>query len=216
MVLTLYKMDMSSCCRAVLLTIKALDLPVEYVEVNLLKREASAPHIAKLNPRCKIPILEDNGAVIWDSHAINAYLVQTYGKDCKLYPSDAAGQANVQGWLYFDTEIFAKLNDLMVQVSTTRTISEQTYEEVRNIYHVLNNYLKEKKWITGDNVTIADFSLLSTIESFNCCLEVDPNKYANVARWLGEAQKLPFYEVTTKKGIEDLAGFLKFLLSAKK
>ncbi|KAK5642263.1 hypothetical protein RI129_008430 [Pyrocoelia pectoralis] len=214
MVVKLYKMDMSSCCRAVLLTIKALNIPVEYIDVNLLTGENWQPHIAKLNPRCKVPILEDGNDIIWDSHAINIYLVKKYDKGNTLYPDDLIAQVHIHEWLHFDTEIFVKLSNAMIQLHATRAITEETYTDVRKVYEMLNNYLKGKKWITGDNLTIADFSLLSTIGSYSACLDVDSEKYRNIAAWIKEAERLPFYEAT-KKGIEDVKLYVKSMLNVQ-
>lgn len=56
-----------------------------------------------MNPQHTIPTLEDDGKKIWDSHAINAYLVGKYGKDDSLYPKDLAKRAIVDQRLHFDS-----------------------------------------------------------------------------------------------------------------
>lgn len=78
MTLTLYFTDLSPAVRSSLLTIKALGLNVDLKEVNLAAGEHLKPEFLQKNPFHTVPTLEDGDFVIWDSHAINAYLVSTW------------------------------------------------------------------------------------------------------------------------------------------
>lgn len=72
--------------------------------------------IFQLNPQHTIPtLLEEDGFVICDSHAINAYLVNKYAKDDALYPKDYRKRAVVDQRLHFDTGIlFTRLAYIIV------------------------------------------------------------------------------------------------------
>lgn len=59
----------------------------------------------QLNPQHTVPTLDDNGIVLWDSHAINVYLVTKYGKDDSLYPKDFFKRAIVDQRLHFDSGV---------------------------------------------------------------------------------------------------------------
>lgn len=56
----------------------------------------------QVNPQHTVPTLVDGDFVIWDSHVIGPYLVNTYGKDDSLYPKDPKQKAIVDQRLYFD------------------------------------------------------------------------------------------------------------------
>lgn len=49
--------------------------------------------------------MDDDGFVIWDSHAINAYLVGKYGKDDSLYSKDLKKRAVIDQRLHFDSNV---------------------------------------------------------------------------------------------------------------
>lgn len=55
-----------------------------------------------MNPQHTIPLLDDDGYFLADSHAINAYLVGKYGKDDSLYPKDLKKRGKVDERLHFD------------------------------------------------------------------------------------------------------------------
>lgn len=62
--------------------------------------------ILQINPQGTIPTLvEEDGFTVWESHAINAYLVNKYGKDDSLYPKDYRIRAVVDQRLHFDTGV---------------------------------------------------------------------------------------------------------------
>lgn len=66
-----------------------------------------------------IPTLEDSGYVIWDSHAIIAFLVGKYGQDDSLYPRDNRRRSIIDQRLRFDSGVisfFAKT--ILVRLST--------------------------------------------------------------------------------------------------
>ncbi|KAF4531265.1 hypothetical protein B566_EDAN019338 [Ephemera danica] len=63
-----------------------------------------------MNPQHTVPTLDDNGFYIWDSHAINAYLVTKYGKNDSLYPRDPQKRAIIDQRLHFDSGILFPLS----------------------------------------------------------------------------------------------------------
>jgi len=99
----LYMIPPSPPVRATLMAAKALGVDLELIPVDLSKQEHLTPDYLKLNPQHTVPTLDDNGFVIWDSHAINIYLVAKYGKDDSLYPKDPEIQATINQRLHFDS-----------------------------------------------------------------------------------------------------------------
>ncbi|KAF2891265.1 hypothetical protein ILUMI_14909, partial [Ignelater luminosus] len=58
-----------------------------------------------INPQHTIPTLDDDGVIVWDSHAINIYLVTKYDKDNLLYPDDPCTRAVINQRLHFDSGV---------------------------------------------------------------------------------------------------------------
>lgn len=57
----------------------------------------------KLNPNGRVPAIEDpnTGIVLWESGAINEYLVDQYDKEGKLTYRQAPEKYYLQQWLHF-------------------------------------------------------------------------------------------------------------------
>lgn len=64
-----------------------------------------------------MPTLEDGDFYLFDSHAINAYLVSKYGKTDSLYPKELQKRAIVDQRLHFDSGIlFPRMGAIVVSI----------------------------------------------------------------------------------------------------
>ncbi len=76
------------------------ELGVNYEHNPMPTTDAKSAAHLKLNPNGHVPVLEDDGVMVWESMAINLYLADKYGKG-SLWPSDPAGRADVYKWSFF-------------------------------------------------------------------------------------------------------------------
>src|SRR5262249_8679722 len=74
-----------------------LGLPAEMVFVDLLNGQHMRPEFAALNPNRKMPVLDDDGFLLWESNAIMQYLASKR-PESGLWPSDPSRQADVSRW----------------------------------------------------------------------------------------------------------------------
>ncbi|KAH8400717.1 hypothetical protein KR009_000530 [Drosophila setifemur] len=202
--LKLYGLEPSPPFRAVKLTLAALGVPYEFVFVDTPGQENLSEEFLKKNPQHTVPVLEDNGHIIWDSHAICAYLVSKFGKSDSLYPKDLLQRARVDQRLHFETGVvFANglrsITRPLFAAKLTKFPKER-YEAIIEIYDFLETFLKDNDYVAGSQLTIADFSLISTISSLEAFVKVDPTKYTKVTAWIKRLEQLPYYEEANAKG----------------
>ncbi|KAL7732085.1 hypothetical protein ACLKA6_015846 [Drosophila palustris] len=216
--IVLYGIDISPPVRACLLTLRALELPFEYIEVNLLAGEHRNEDFLKKNPQHTVPLLDDNGTYIWDSHAICCYLVDKYGKTDELYPKDLVKRAHIDQRLYFDASVFfMSLRNITVPYfyKKVNQVPQEKIDNVRDGYVHLENFLADNLYVTGNTFNIADFCLGATASSLPAVLKMDPKQFPKIAAWLGRLEKLPYYKEANKDGAENMRvafGNLKELL----
>ncbi|XP_017038703.1 glutathione S-transferase 1-like [Drosophila ficusphila] len=210
--LVLYGLDASPPVRTVKLTLAALELPYEFVEVNTRAKENLSEEFLKKNPQHTVPTLEDDGHYIWDSHAIIAYLVSKYGKNDSLYPKDLLQRAVVDQRLHFESGVmFANgLRSIVRPLFAGKTdFSKERYDAIIEVYDFLETFLAGNEYIAGSQLTIADFSIVSTTTSLDSLVKLDSAKYPKVSAWIKRLQKLPYYEEANGKGAKILEGFIK-------
>ncbi len=75
-----------------------LALDCEVQPIDLGRGDQLTPQYLALNPNKKMPTLEDDGFVLWESNAILFYMAAKR-PDRGLWPSDLRGQADVLRWL---------------------------------------------------------------------------------------------------------------------
>nr|ACY95463.1 glutathione S-transferase epsilon class 2 [Anopheles cracens] len=212
--LTLYTLHLSPPCRAVELTAQALGLELEQKTVNLLAGEHLKPEFVKLNPQHTVPVLDDDGTIITESHAIMIYLVTKYGKDDSLYPKDPVRQARVNSALHFESGVlFARMRFVFERILFygKADIPEDRVEYVQKSYRLLEDTLVDD-FVAGPGMTVADFSCISTISSIMGVVPLEKADHPRIHAWIDRLKQLPYYEEANGGGGAELA---KFVLAKK-
>lgn len=205
----LYTIKLSPPGRAVELTGKALGLEFDIVPINLIAGDHLKPEFRKLNPQHTIPLIDDNGTIVYDSHAIIVYLVTKYGgKHLEtLYPSDAVTRAKVNAALHFDSGVLFARSRFYLEPILYYGSTETPQEKIDNLYRayeLLNDTLVDD-YIVGSHLTLADLSCAASIASMHAIFPIDAGKYPKLAGWIDRVAKLPYYKATNQDGAEELA-----------
>lgn len=206
--LVLYGVEASPPVRACKLTLNALGLQYEYKLVNLLAAEQMSKEYTLKNPQHTVPMLEDDGKCIWDSHAIMAYLVRKYGKNDELYPKDYYKRAVVDQRLHFESGVLFQgcIRNIAYplfkrnETEVPRTKIDAIYE----VYDFLEAFLGKQTCLCGNNLTIADYSCVSSVSSLLGLAAIEPQRYPKLSAWLDRMEKLPDYMSNNGNGAQML------------
>uniref|UniRef100_A0A034W2S2 Glutathione S-transferase 1 n=1 Tax=Bactrocera dorsalis TaxID=27457 RepID=A0A034W2S2_BACDO len=210
--LELYAIDVSAPCRAVLLTLKALNLPYEYKLVNLMTGENRTPEYLAINPHGTVPTLVDDRVVLTDSHAIITYVVDKYGTDDSLYPKDLVLRAKVNQALFYEaTVVFDRtLLSISKPIFTNNTVVPVAkIDAVYKVYEQLESFLQAHPYFAGEQLTVADFSLVATVTALFPFAELDAGKYPKIHEWIRRLEQLPYYAEANAAGVKQYYDVLK-------
>jgi glutathione S-transferase len=200
----LYFHPMSGNSRRVLLVATHLDVPLERIVVDLTKGEQrEAPHLGR-NPNARVPVLDHDGFVLWESRAIMQYLCElTPGQT--LLPADPRSRADVIRWMYWCAAHMSPANAILVQENFVKQVTgrgaadpaEVARGEALFAQHavVLDAHLADKTWVAQDRLTLADFSIASSFALARPA-RLPVANYPNVRAWLGRVQELPAWQRT--------------------
>ena len=97
--LTIYGADLSPPSFKVRFAANALALTYEYKKVDLINGENTSEDFLKLNPAGKVPVIQDDGFVLYESNAILKYLAAT--SESPLYPAGIKQRALIDQWMDF-------------------------------------------------------------------------------------------------------------------
>jgi glutathione S-transferase len=177
-----------------------LDIDCEVQRLDFTRGDQLNPAYAVLNPNKKMPTLEDDGFVLWESNAILFYLASKRPEK-KLWPSGAKGQADVMRWLswesgHWDAESvgmvsYEKGSKVVMGLGPADPAFVQRGEHnFARFAAVLDGCLVGKSWLVGERLTIADFSVGGVIPNAQA-MDLSFAQYPEISRWYARLSALP-------------------------
>jgi glutathione S-transferase len=188
----LYRHPLSGHSHRVELFLSVLGLDAEIIDVDLMQGEHKKAEFLAKNPLGQVPVLEDDGNVIFDSNAILVYLANKYDNSGRWLPADAGAAARVQRYLSVAAGpvAFGPAAARLVTVFGAGLDHKRAIEVAHNILAPLDQALAGRDWLAGDTVTIADLANYAYIaHAPEGAVSLDD--YSNVRAWLARVEALP-------------------------
>jgi len=187
-------------------------LPYEPHLVDIGKNESWTPEFLALNPNGKIPaIIDPDGPGgkplgLFESGAILLYLAEKTGT---FLPADAARRYETIQWVFFQ---MAAIGPIFGQVGFFYKFAGREYEDKRpleryraesqRLLGVLETRLEGRRWLMGDDYTIADIATFGWVRNLvgfygaRDLVEYDSLRY--VPQWLERGLARP----AVQRGLE--------------
>ncbi len=199
----LYHNPLSSNARRVLLTASHLGIKLEEVFIDLGNEEARK-RLKEVNICGKVPVLEDDGFLLWESCAIMQYLADKQGAEA-LYPKELKARADVNRWMFFAAQHFAPA----IGVFTWERLWKKFVtgqgpdpveiakgeEELHQHAAVLDQHLATHQWMSGNALTLADYAVAAPLMYISRA-NIPVEKYTHLLAWFGRMQQLPAWQQT--------------------
>jgi len=189
----LYDYERSGNCHKIRLMLSFLGLEYRRIFVNLDNGEHRSPDFLQLNPIGEIPVFKDGDFILRDSQATLVYLARRYGDETWL-PLEPEPLGRVMEWLS------TAANDIRQGPEFARRYYqfniaidvELATKRAEKIMSVMDNYLSDKSWLVGENVTVADIACFPYIAlAQEGKISLDP--YPNIRAWIDRLKQLPGY-----------------------
>jgi GST-like protein len=180
-------------------------LPYEAHLVDITKGETWTPAFLSLNPNGKIPAIVDPDGpggkplALFESGAILLYIAEKTGR---LIPADPAGRLETIQWVFFQMggigPMFGQLGFFYKfagkDIADKRPL-ERYRDESKRLLGVLDARLAGRRWIMGEDFTIADVSMLGWVRALKVFYEAGDllglDGFANVMAWLDRGLARP-------------------------
>ena len=195
----LYGLELSFPVNRVRLCLNAMGQEYEFIPLNPLAGETQTEEYLKLSPSGKIPAIDDDGFSLFESNTIMRYLCRKYNSD--FYPDDITAQADVDKWLDFISAhlangmgkvLFNKIIAGVIDAPVDEQSMKDGYSFIERFLGVIDKQLASSAYLAGDNMSIADFCLLATIDPAEV-IDVDISKYPHIDAWRKKMSSQDFY-----------------------
>jgi GST-like protein len=136
---------------------------IEYqaVPVDTRRGEQFTPEFLSLNPNGKVPAIDDEGSVVFDSSAILLYLAEKTGRF--LPPNSIAQRGELLSWLMFAASGVGPYSGQAVHFkhfAPANDYAHQRYQfEARRHYAILDERLAHQRYVVGNTYTIVDMAV---------------------------------------------------------
>jgi glutathione S-transferase len=207
MVMTLHVAPRSGNSHRIEHFLNTLSLPYTAVMHDYTAGDLKSPAFLDKNPRGQVPVLEDDGHIVWDSIAILAYLARKYGGE-RWFPTDARGLAEVTQWLALagNEHLFGiaqvrimrryrNANEPLVLTHLDRALALSA----RGLA-TMERRLATHPWLAVDRPTIAEMACF-TYPALHREADIDLTPYPAVRGWLGRVRALPGFK--SMPGLDD-------------
>ena len=176
---------------------KESDIPYEHVNVTVNVEGATCkdPAYLALNPNARVPTIDDDGFVMWESAAINLYLAEKYRSP--LWPADAKGKGRTLQWAFFTANDIEPNMILVMQhrvmfppEKRNPSIADDADAKLQPRLKIFDSYLEKNKFFGIDRWDMADFMVASVCYSF-FAMKYDLSKYPHLQKWLMQSLERP-------------------------
>lgn len=170
--------------------LKESSIPYEHVDVTINVEGATCkePSYVALNPNARVPTIDDDGFVLWESAAINLYLAEKYRSP--LWPKDLQGKGRAYQWAFFvandvEPHMITVMQHRLMFAPDKRNpaLADAADEKLRPRLKVLDDFLGRNKFFDIDRWGLADFMVASVCYSFTV-MKYDLSRYPHFQKWL--------------------------------
>lgn len=133
----------------ILLKEKGVDYDIEFIDVY------DPPEwFLKLSPTGKVPVMEIDGTVLFESVVISEYIEEVYPPS--LHPADALIKAQNRAWIEYTSPLYMATFNLMM--AKTKEDADSLIEEFNKNLAGLEKAKQNKSWFNGDKFSLIDIA----------------------------------------------------------
>ncbi|RMX05900.1 glutathione S-transferase family protein [Corticibacter populi] len=147
-----------------------LNLRYEHIPLHFRSEQIKQPEYLSLNPNGTVPVIDDDGIVLFESLAITLHLARRHGQGT-LWPEDMAQQAQALQWtLWAATEAepparqWFQHTSLLPAERRNDTLAVQGLATVRARLAVLEQQLQGRDYLLGPAFTVADLNVAAVLQ----------------------------------------------------
>jgi len=149
----------------VLWTCAELNLKFERIDAGMEFGVNNTPEYRAMNPNGRVPTIDDDGFILWESHAIVRYLARKHGKG-SLWPTDDKVNADADRWMeWYSTTLWPALQPLFWNLVRTppekrdAKLIESSHAKLVDYFKMVENALTGRSYLAGSAFTMSDIPM---------------------------------------------------------
>ena len=193
----LYLIPTSPNSRKVLAVVHHLRLAPEIAHLDFARGDTAKPEFLALNPNGMVPVLVDGTFRLWESNAINQYLVEKAGGS-PLFPRDPQIRADITRWQFWEQAHLNRAFGTLIFESVIKPkfgmgeasagLVEFCLRETGRFAKVLEAHLAGRSTLVGNDITLADYAMVC-LEKYRGMTPFDWSPFPNINRYFDQVRE---------------------------
>ncbi|KAF6757004.1 glutathione S-transferase [Ephemerocybe angulata] len=206
MVLTLFGNPQSGCTKRVATVLYEKQVPFTFVDVDLVKGEQFTPDHLEKQPFAKVPYIDDDGFILYESRAICRYIEKKYPDQGTkgLIPTDPKAEALFEQAASIELCNFnpyatgavyeALVKPRFLGQPTDPKAVASLLANLEKSLDVYEKILSKQKYLSGDAITLADLFHIPPAVALPATGSTAMQTRPNVARWFKDLTERPSWK----------------------
>jgi glutathione S-transferase len=204
MTITLYELQPSPHARKVRLLAAELGIPLNKVPVDPRIGETRTDAFLAKNPNGRVPTLEEDGFVLYESPAILKYLSAKHPERGLCGAGDPKTQALIDQWVCWwvggaEAAIDGLAWEMLIKPKVLKQpgndpgIIADARARLARFLPVLDKQLEGRDFVLG-RLTVVDFLIGPRLDTAPAILGIDLSPYKNINAWVERLRARPYWK----------------------
>lgn len=193
-----------------------LKFPYEQIDVGGKYGGLDTPEFLAMNPYGRIPVINHDGIMLWESQTILRYLAAISGQS-PFWLADAAQRGHVEAWMDWSQSTLQPdfMNGVFWGLYRTPE-ALRNYQEIAlkinataKHFKLLDQILSKQAFLAGDVLTLADIPAGTMLYRY-FELEIDRPSIPHVERWYQQLKERTAYQQAVMVPFSEFKGKLDY------
>jgi glutathione S-transferase len=215
--LTVYGRKSSFNLQKVMWLVGELGIAHKHVELGGSFGGLDRAEFLAMNPHGRIPVVDDSGIIVWESHAILRYVAAKYSSETSFWKANPAERTKADQWMDWSQTALQPAFLIgvfwgwyrMPEAKRNMTAVNKAMEQTNNYLRHVDRQLEGNSFVLGDRLSLADIPIGTHLyRYFN--LDLPRPSLPNVERWYERLQSRSAYREHVCVPFNELYGRLDF------
>ena len=188
----------ASNVQKVMWCIDELGVAHEHIHIPFGRAKEDPAYLA-INPNGRVPTIEEDGFILWESNSCVRYIAARFGAG-SLWPTDPRVRADAERWMDWQLATLSEPSDtifigLVVKKQEQRDMAAiaAATKRLNELWTIVDKVLATRKFVAGDDLTIGDIPMgIAAHRWFT--IPVERDRHPNVEGWYGRLIDRPAFK----------------------
>lgn len=184
--------------KKVLWCVEELGLPFERIEAGMEHGVVGTQRYLAMNPNARVPTIDDDGFILWESNAIVRYLALKYGAGT-LCPMEMHERADADRWMdWCSTQVAGTFREVFWGIVRTvpekrnKSLIERNRVATAATLEIADQALADRPFLAGDELTIGDIPLGCYVHLW-MSMPIARPEHPNLTAWYHRLRERPAF-----------------------